>query len=176
MQLGTTSKSVKRLTTVRSLDGGLVIYGPSGNGKSSVCEALATVLKCPIDIPYALEVDVQIIKIFDPSTHEPVPPSHPAEGAEAWKRTRDQSDPPWVLCQRPTVMAGGELTLKMLDLDFDPISRYYDAPLQLKANNGFLIVDNFGRQLVRPQDLLNRWIVPLERRVDFLSLRTGRKF
>ena len=154
----------------------ILIYGPPGNGKSSVCEALATVLKCPVYVPYAVEVDGQIIKVFDPSTHQALVPARTAQGPEAWKRGKDRSDPRWVLCQRPMVMAGGELTLKMLDLDFDPISRLYDAPLQMKANNGVLIVDDFGRQLVRPQDLLNRWIVPLERKVDFLSLRTGRKF
>lgn len=142
------------------------IYGPPGNGKSAIAEAVGKVFPDSIYIPYSIIVGGQIINVFDPVNHIPI---------EEPKGQGD-FDTRWILIKRPVIMAGGELTLKMLDLDFNPISKYYEASLQMKANNGLFVVDDFGRQLVEPSRILNRWIVPLERRVDFMSLHTGMKF
>jgi Predicted ATPase with chaperone activity len=118
-----------------------------------------------IYIPYAVEVDGQVIKVFDSVNH--VRAEAPAGGRNV--------DPRWVPIRRPMIMVGGELTLETLDLVYDETNKYYEAPFQMKANGGMLLIDDFGRQQVRPRDLLNRWIVPLEKRVDFLTLHTGRK-
>jgi hypothetical protein len=115
-------------------------------------------------IPYAVEVDNQIISVFDPVVHHPI--DH--EDADV--------DPRWILCKRPCILVGGELIPSMLELRLDESSGIYAAPLQMKANNGILLIDDFGRQLMSPRDLLNRWIVPLDRRVDYLTLRYGIKF
>jgi hypothetical protein len=115
-------------------------------------------------IPYAIEVDGSIITVFDPSIHKRVPESEP-----------EDRDARWVLCQRPSVLVGGELTAEMLDLQFNAITKFYVAPAQMKANNGVLIIDDFGRQRLRPDELLNRWVVPLDRRIDFLTLAGGKK-
>jgi predicted ATPase with chaperone activity len=115
-------------------------------------------------IPYAVEVDGQIITVYDPAIHKRATLSEPKE--------RDER---WVLCQRPTVLVGGELTIDMLDLEFNPQTRFYVGPVQMKANNGVLIIDDFGRQRVSPAELLNRWVVPLDRRIDFLTLAGGKK-
>lgn len=153
-----------------------LLYGATGNGKSSVAEALADAFQQHVYIPYAIKVDEQVIKVFDSAIHEPVEPDPELEEGGLNAFGAQGHDPRWVLCRRPLVMSGGELTLNMLDLDFDPVSKHYEAPLQVKATGGIYIIDDFGRQLVRPEDLLNRWIVPLERKVDFLTLHTGKKF
>jgi hypothetical protein len=144
----------------------LFFYGPPGNGKSTIAEAIGAALPDNVYIPYAITVGGQIISVFDPINHIPVEP----------ERVADEVDQRWVLIKRPVVITGGELTLRMLDLDFNPISKYYEASLQMKANNGLFIADDFGRQQVDPRTFLNRWMVPLDRRVDFMSLHTGMKF
>ncbi len=143
----------------------IFLYGPSGTGKTTVAETLSGLFEQEnVWIPHAVEDDGQIITIYDPLVHHKV--DDPA--------TRD-SDERWVLCHRPRVVVGGELTIEMLELQFNPVTKYYAAPSQLKANNGLLIVDDFGRQRVRPEELLNRWVAPLDRGIDFLTLAGGKK-
>jgi len=151
----------------------ILFYGAPGNGKSSFAEAIGRSFAQKVYIPYAIHVDGQIIKIFDPTVHEPCEEAE--TGDEGGTSAEMPQDPRWVRCHRPVILTGGELTLEMLDLTFDPVSKYYEAPAHIKAVGGLFILDDFGRQRVRPQDLLNRWILPLERRVDFLTLHTGKK-
>ena len=143
----------------------IFLYGPPGTGKTTVAECLSRAFSEDLVwIPYAIEVDGQIITIYDPSVHMCMPSKEP-----------ESHDERWVLCCRPAVMVGGELTVDMLDLQFNPGSRYYVGPVQMKANNGVLIIDDFGRQRIGPMELLNRWVVPLDRRVDFLTMAGGKK-
>lgn len=142
----------------------LFLFGPTGNGKTSIAERIGRVYEDAILIPYAVEVDSQIIVLFDPVIHRPLE-SQP-----------ENLDPRYVLCSRPSLMTGGELTLELLELRMDPISKIYAAPIQMKANNGVLVIDDFGRQATSPHNLLNRWILPLDRRIDYLSLSYGVKF
>ena len=142
----------------------LFLYGSTGNGKTSIAERLVRVYDDLIAVPYAVEVDSQIIALYDPVVHEHV------------EHEYEDVDPRWVVCRRPCVITGGELTSPMLELQLDLATNLYAAPLQMKANNGMLILDDFGRQVMQPRELLNRWIVPLDRRVDYLSLRNGVKF
>jgi DNA-binding MarR family transcriptional regulator len=145
----------------------LFLYGPPGNGKTAVCHCFGRIWEDDILVPYALFVDGQVIQVFDEITHSP---------SEAAASGGERVDRRWLRCRRPVVTVGGELTLDMLDLAYKPTLKYFEAPLQLKANNGVFIVDDFGRQQISPQELLNRWIIPLETRQDFLRLRTGQKF
>ena len=142
----------------------IILYGPSGNGKTSVVRRLSKIYRDAVAIPYALEVDGQIIVIYDPAVHEI------ADAA------RTNLDPRWVLCRRPCIIVGGELEQSMLELQIEESTRVYSAPVQMRANNGILIIDDFGRQVLSPRYLLNRWIVPLDRRVDYLTLKYGLKF
>ena len=152
----------------------IFVYGPAGSGKTYMAERLCRLLGGGVGVPHALLVDGEIIQVFDPLVHRPLAPREAAPGSLIDRR--QQLDRRWVLCERPVVMTGGELTLSMLDLHFDTGSRFYQAPPHLKANNGIFIIDDLGRQLVAPRDLMNRWIVPLENRIDYMSLHTGRKF
>jgi SpoVK/Ycf46/Vps4 family AAA+-type ATPase len=133
------------------------------------------ILKESMYIPYAVYIDGQVVKIYDSVNHKlsTADEAGPASGGAL--RTSTRRDPRWVHIHRPFVVTGGELTLAGLDLVFDDVNKYYEAPFQIKANGGILLIDDFGRQLVRPRDLLNRWIVPLENRIDYLTLHTGRK-
>ena len=154
----------------------IFLYGPSGNGKTFIAEHIAKVLRGSIFIPHALYVDNQVIRVYDPVTHRRIDLGTHSDPTKAVLEDRTEYDRRWVLCERPVVVAGGELTLSMLDLSFDQISKFYEAPLQVKANGGIFLIDDLGRQLVRPFDLLNRWIVPLEKARDYLSLQNGKKF
>src|ERR1700733_4047195 len=142
----------------------IFVYGPTGNGKTSLAERMLRVYHDAVLIPYAVEVDNQVISLYDPVVHTPIETDEP------------DLDPRWILCKRPCIVVGGELIPSMLELRLDEASGIYAAPLQMKANNGILIIDDFGRQLMSPRDLLNRWIVPLDRHVDYLTLRYGVKF
>ncbi|HEX5794369.1 MAG TPA: hypothetical protein VFY19_00900, partial [Geminicoccaceae bacterium] len=151
----------------------ILLYGRSGNGKTAIAEALRDAFRDTIAVPYCIAVDGQIINYFDAHAHEIVPD---AEGDELGLRTGSTRDRRWVACRRPVTVVGGELTLEMLDLVFDPATKFYEAPAHLKATGGVFLIDDFGRQRTSPESILNRWIVPLERGVDYLSLRTGKKF
>jgi predicted ATPase with chaperone activity len=142
----------------------LFLFGSAGNGKTAMAERIARVLSDPIYIPHALEVDGAIVKLFDPLVHRPVACS-----------STPGLDHRWVQIERPLALAGGELTLAGLDLLWSSAGRFYEAPLQLKANGGVLLLDDFGRQQVQPRELLNRWIVPLEKHIDYLTLVTGKR-
>ncbi len=145
----------------------IFLFGYPGNGKTSIAEAIGTMLmEGDIYIPYAVEIEGQIIKVFDDVNHIPI---------ENKGKLKHNIDRRWVKVQRPFIVVGGELTMEGLDLVYDTNNKYYQAPFQMKANGGIFLVDDFGRQQIRPQDLLNRWIVPLEKRIDFLTLHTGRK-
>src|SRR5437762_8030368 len=150
----------------------LFLYGPPGNGKTVIAEGLGRTIGGDMYMPHALEVDGHIITMFDPINHDSLETDAEPSGLIAGA-PRDRR---WVRIRRPVVMVGGELTMEMLDLNFNPLAKFYEAPIQLKANGGVFLVDDFGRQRVRPQELLNRWIVPLESRVDCLTLHTGKKF
>ena len=150
----------------------LLVYGPSGSGKTYIAQHLMHALSGQVYVPHAILVDGEVIQIFDPLVHQPVAIPTRSHDLDRWSGV----DARWTRCQRPVVISGGELTLSMLDLQFDAHSRFYVAPPQVKANNGLLIIDDFGRQLVSPRDLMNRWIVPLDRRIDHFSLHTGMKF
>jgi hypothetical protein len=176
----------------------IFLYGPPGNGKSVIGDGLGRTIGGDMYMPYAIEVDGQIITMYDPVNHEAVDDAGgavDASGADARRADARGADPlgsaqsgyvsiiaseprdrRWVRIKRPVVMVGGELTLDMLDLTFNQSTKFYEAPIQLKANGGVFLVDDFGRQRIRPQDLLNRWIVPLESRIDYLTLHTGKKF
>ncbi|HBG07413.1 MAG: hypothetical protein A2075_00960 [Geobacteraceae bacterium GWC2_58_44] len=144
----------------------IFIHGPSGNGKTSIAEAIGRALPGQVYVPYAVTVGGEIISVFDPVCHVPV--QAPGDAGERDNR--------WILIQRPVVNAGGELTLRMLDLSFSYASRHYEASLQMKANNGLFILDDFGRQQSDPASFLNRWVVPLERHIDHMTLESGMRF
>jgi hypothetical protein len=154
----------------------MLLYGPPGNGKTSVAHCFASVFNDVIYVPYAFIVEGQIIRMFDPSIHNELSAANLAEDDSLSVVRREEFDQRWVPCRRPFVVTGGELTLDMLDLRYDTTGHYYEAPLHVKALGGCLIIDDFGRQLVSPTHLLNRWIVPLENRVDYLKLHTGKSF
>lgn len=154
----------------------ILLYGPPGNGKSSVAHCLGNVFSDVIYIPYAISVEGQIIRVHDTSVHVPISSDPVNESAGSSFLRHEEYDARWVPCRRPFLLAGGELTLEMLDLRYDPNGHFYEAPLHLKALGGCFVIDDFGRQLVSPTNLLNRWIVPLESRVDYLKLHTGKTF
>jgi hypothetical protein len=142
----------------------LFLYGATGSGKTCIAERILRIYSDTVLVPYAVDVDGHILTIYDPVVHRQV-------------ETDDEIlDPRWVVCQRPCITVGGELSTSMLELRLDQATQVFIAPCQLKANNGILIIDDFGRQVLSPRELLNRWIVPLDRRVDYLTLASGMKF
>jgi predicted ATPase with chaperone activity len=150
----------------------MFVYGPPGNGKTVIAQAIHNLMDEEIAIPHAIEVEGQIIKVFDPVNHHALP----SVASSSLVNLTERRDARWVRCRRPMVMVGGELGLEGLDLTYSPGMGFYNAPVHMVANGGVLIIDDFGRQRCAPRDLLNRWIVPLESRIDFMTLQTGLKF
>jgi predicted ATPase with chaperone activity len=152
----------------------IFLYGPPGNGKTTIAESIGRmVLRDDIYIPYSIVIDGQIVVLYDQINHVEVGAQRKS-GSSASLGTR-KTDARWLRVRRPVIMVGGELTLDGLELNWDPVNKFYEAPFQMKANGGMFLIDDFGRQQIRPRDLLNRWIVPMEKGVDFLSLHTGQK-
>ena len=159
----------------------MFLHGDSGNGKTAIAEIISRMLGGDLFVPYAIEIDGQVIVIYDPVYHHKVVEPRTEDTSRValerlWVGSRGAYDTRYAKIERPVVQTGGELTMEQLDLQYDFDSKMYQAPFQMKANGGVLIVDDFGRQRVPPRDLLNRWIVPLENRVDYLTLHTGGKF
>jgi len=156
---------LRQFGTALNSGSAIFLYGAAGTGKTTVAEVLSRVLaEDSVWIPHAIEIDSQIITVYDPAIHRAIEMPKPSAHDERW-----------VKCHRPAVLVGGELTAEMLDMQYNPTSKFYISPVQMKANNGVLIIDDFGRQRLRPDELLNRWIVPLDRRIDFLTLIGGKK-
>lgn len=159
------ARTLGQIGTALNSGSTIFVHGPAGVGKTAIAETMSRVFAADdVWVPHAIEVDGQIIVLYDPVIHK-----------EVQSPGSDSGDTRWVRCRRPSVLVGGELTIDMLDLQFNANSKYYSGPIQMKANNGVLIVDDFGRQRVRPEELLNRWVVPLDRGIDFLTLVGGRK-
>jgi hypothetical protein len=170
---------IHRLGPAINAGRGMLLYGPPGDGKTSIATAIAHSFKQSVWVPYAIEVEREIIKVFDPALHHEKHVNGPLteEPRSAFVKTKTSSDDRrWVRCSRPIVITGGELTMDMLDLKFDSVGLHYEAPLHTKMTGGVFVVDDFGRQIARPEQVLNRWVLPLESRVDFLTLHTGKKF
>jgi SpoVK/Ycf46/Vps4 family AAA+-type ATPase len=153
----------------------IFLFGYPGNGKTSIAERVTRLMGDVIFVPYAIEVNDHIIKVYDPVVHTAVEAPETTQDTESIVRQGFQYDERFVRVRRPTIIVGGELTLPMLDLKYNPIGKLYEAPLQMKANGGIFMIDDFGRQQVRAVELLNRWIIPLEKRFDYLSTITGTK-
>lgn len=167
---------IRRLLPAINAGRSVLLYGPPGNGKTTLSTRIAGLFKDAVYIPYSVEVAGQIIKVFDVQIHQPIAQEAATHAGSALGLQRETFDQRWAACSRPVVMAGGEMTIDMLDLQYNPDNRFYDAPLHIKALNGMMLIDDFGRQKFAPNDLLNRWIVPMESQIDFLKLTTGASF
>jgi predicted ATPase with chaperone activity len=165
-------KLIQQLGAAINSGRALYLYGPSGSGKTFIAERLVNVLIGAIWVPHAIHVDGEIIQVFDPLVHQPL--QQPGQTSVLERQVA--GDRRWIRTRRPVVVTGGELTMSMLDLEFERMSRFYIAPPQVKANNGMMILDDLGRQRVSARELMNRWIVPLDRGVDYMTLHTGTKF
>lgn len=167
---------IEKIGPALNSDRAILMYGPPGNGKTSVAFCLADIFNDIIYVPHAVMIGGQIMRVYDPSVHQRLDLGQTTQSSTPSLIRLEEIDTRWVSCRRPFVVTGGELTLEMLDLSFDPTANLYEAPLHVKALGGCFVIDDFGRQLVPPTSLLNRWIVPMESRVDYLKLHTGKSF
>jgi len=175
-QLVISETTFQRLGPALNSGSSIFMYGPPGNGKTSIAHAIGNLmLSESMYIPYSVYIDGQVVKLFDAVNHKLAADDETTRFGTGSLRAGVHRDPRWVRIRRPFIVVGGELNMAGLDLVFDDVNKYYEAPFQVKANGGILLIDDFGRQQVRPRDLLNRWIVPLENRIDYLTLHTGRK-
>ncbi|MGM0440859.1 MAG: hypothetical protein ACQEQC_00325 [Elusimicrobiota bacterium] len=177
---------IRKLTIALTSKETVFLHGPPGNGKSTISKTCSNIYRDKVLIPHAIEVDSQIIKVFDPVYHKKIYKDNTGENElhkkgyikesfSLFKKKNRQFDRRWNMCKSPLIVAGGELTLDDLELKYDPISKFYEAPLQIKANGGALVIDDFGRQKVSPEALLNRWMVPLEEKIDYVRMHTGKQ-
>jgi energy-coupling factor transporter ATP-binding protein EcfA2 len=167
-----TERFVNRLGPAINSGNAILIYGPAGNGKTTVAEIVGKIFQNVIYVPYCVDIDGEIMKVYDPAVHQKVADVPDPTAGTGLRRSR--VDTRWVACYRPMVITGGELTIEMLDLKYNTIAKFYEAPLHIKALNGTFLIDDFGRQRAKPEDILNRWIVPLNSKVDYLTLHTGK--
>ena len=175
-QLVLSEKTFHRIGPAINSGTSIFLYGPPGNGKTTIARAIGELAGTQsVYIPYAIYVDGQVVKLYDSVNHQLSSEEDSPTRDSAPMRAGYRRDMRWLKIKRPFVVVGGELTLTGLDLVFDETHKFYEAPFQVKANGGILLIDDFGRQQIRPRDLLNRWIVPLENRIDYLTLHTGRK-
>ncbi len=175
-QLVLSERTFQRIGPAVNSGTSLFMYGPPGNGKTSIARAIGNqILSQSIYIPHSLYIDGQVVKLYDSVNHQLAPEDEPVNFQGTGSLRGVRRDPRWVKIRRPFIVVGGELSIAGLDLVYDDVHKYYEAPFHLKANGGIFLIDDFGRQQIRPRDLLNRWIVPLENRIDYLTLHTGRK-
>jgi predicted ATPase with chaperone activity len=167
---------IRKLLPAINAGRSILLFGPAGNGKTTFATRIADLFQDVVYIPYAVEIDGHIMRVFDPGLHHPAVSETDKAKLGASRLGAPDYDDRWVACYRPFAMAGGELTMDMLELQLDHQSNTYDAPLHVKALNGVFLIDDFGRQQMNPKDLLNRWIVPMENRIDFLKLKSGKTF
>jgi energy-coupling factor transporter ATP-binding protein EcfA2 len=171
-----TDQFIKKIGPALNSGRAILLYGPPGNGKTTVALSFANVFNTVIYVPYAVMIEGQIMRVFDPSFHSVLQNNQASQPGIFGSLRREQYDARWIPVRRPFVVTGGELTLEMLDLNYDAATGFYEAPLHIKALGGCFVIDDFGRQIVSPATLLNRWIVPMESRVDYLKLHTGKSF
>ena len=167
-----TDRFISRLGPAVNSGNAILIYGPAGNGKTTVAEIVGKIFQNVIYVPHCVDIDGEIMKVYDPTVHQKVAEAPDQTNGTGLRRAR--ADMRWVACYRPMVITGGELTIEMLDLKYNTVAKFYEAPLHIKALNGTFLIDDFGRQRAKPEDILNRWIVPLNSKVDYLTLHTGK--
>jgi predicted ATPase with chaperone activity len=165
---------VSRLGPAINSGNAILIYGPAGNGKTTVAEVVGKIFQNVIYVPYCVDIDGEVMKVYDPTVHRQVEDVNEQQGQGGANLRRSRVDMRWVPCYRPMVITGGELTIEMLDLKYNSVAKFYEAPLHIKALNGTFLIDDFGRQRAKPEDILNRWIVPLNSRVDYLTTHSGK--
>jgi MoxR-like ATPase len=176
LDLALPERYIRKLLPAINTGRSVLMFGPPGNGKTTIASRFAALLDHVVYIPYAVEVDGEVIKIFDAGLHRSAVSAEDRAAIDQMESMAEAYDDRWVACRRPFAIVGGELTLEMLELRYDPKSKIYDAPQHVKALNGVFLIDDFGRQQIKPTELLNRWIVPMENRVDYLRLQTGYVF